>query len=227
MLSKINALIDKQDNNEIVRDQIAAILAIEIDCQKDLAKIADKNPIDWDIDIYVERLRPWEILSDGNGEEISQTPLVNISFDNDVFDNKGSDSVGHQKVKGTFFLDCYTHKNTYKDGSGIIQQGDELTSKESDKIARLVRNILMADIYTYLQIRDIVSRRNILKREKFIPSDREGRFFENVIATRITFEVDYDEFSPQTAGEDLELLINRCEIKEDGSIYFDSQFDLT
>lgn len=225
--SKIEILIDKQDTNEIVRDQIAAILSIEVNRQKDLARIAGKNPIDWDFNTYIERTRPYEILTDTNGEEISYTPLVNVSFDNDLFDNKGSDHVGNQKVRGTFYLDCYAHVNSYKDEDGIFQNGDELTSKESDKIARLTRNIIMSGIYTYLDLQGTVYRRYITRREKFIPSDREGRFFENVVATRLTLEVDYKEYSPQQSGTDLDLLIWECEVGEDGLVSIDAQFDYT
>jgi hypothetical protein len=217
-LSKINILIDKQDTNEIVRDQIAAILVVEIDRQKDLAKIVGKNSIDWDIDIYIERLRPFEAMSDEDGEEIGEKPLVNVSFDNDVFDTKGSDVIGNQKARGTFFLDCYSHKNSYIDESGIKQAGDELTSRESDRIARIIRNIVMSDVWSYLGLQGTVFKRYILRREKFIPSDREGRFFENIIATRLTLEVDYKEYSPQNEGVDLELLVNTCNIGSSGLI---------
>jgi hypothetical protein len=227
MQAKLTELIDKQDTNEIVRDQIAAILAIEIDKQKDLAVIAGKNPVEWDVDIYIEKSRPWELLSDENGEEISETPLVNVSFDNDVFDNKGSDAVGNQKVVGTFYIDCYAHKNSYRDDYCNLIDGDTLTSRESDKVARLVRNIIMAGPYTYLGLQKTVFKRYINRREKFNPSDREGKYFENVIVTRITLNVDYKEYSPQAETTDIETLIANCKVGDDGLVEFNIEFDLT
>lgn len=224
MAALITTLIDKQDTNEIIRNQIAAILALEIANQKTLAIADGKTARDYYFDTYIERLRPFEVLtgSDGNENGELKNGLVNVSFDNDVFDNKGSDVVGYQKVKGTFYIDCYAHVNRTDSLSG-----DEATSKESDRIARLARNILMSDIYTYLGLRGIVFRRYIMRREKFLPSDREGRFFENVVATRLTLEVDYQEYSPQTEGVDLESLLLECEIGEDGLVSFEAQFDLT
>lgn len=224
MTAFITELIDKQDTNEIVRDQIAAILALEVANQRTLAIASTKNPSDYSFDVYIERIRPFETLTSVDGTESGEIAngLVNVSFDNDLFDNKGSDTVGNQKARGTFYLDCYGHKNRTDATSG-----DELTSKEADRIARLVRNIIMSGVYTYLGLRGNVFSRYIVRREKFIPSDREGRFFENVVATRLTLEVTYKEYSPQAQGVDFELLIWDCEIGEDGSVTFDAQFDLT
>lgn len=225
MAALITELIDKQDTNEIVRDQIAAILALEIANQKTLALSNGKNPQDYGFDVYLERLRPFLTLTENeygheNGEV--KNGLVNVSFDNDMFDNKSSDTVGYQKAKGTFYIDCYAHINRNYNSAG-----DEATSKEADRIARLVRNIIMSGIYTYLGLRKTVTKRYIVRREKFVPSDREGQFFENIVATRITLEVEYIEYSPQQAGVDLELIIVNCEIGEDGLVSFSQQFDYT
>ena len=226
-ISKIEELIDKQDTVEIVRDQISAILAIEIDRQKDLAVIAGKSPLDWDIDIYSEKIRPWAILSDENGESLSETPLINVSFDNDTFDNKGSNLVESQQARGTFYLDCYAHVNKYQDESGKLRESDTESSKDADRVARIARNIIQAGEYTYLGLRGYVRSRNILRREKIIPSDREGLYYEQVCATRITLQVEYNEYSLQAQGVDLELLINNCEIGESGEIIVSQQFDYT
>lgn len=227
MSFKILELIDKQDTNEIVRDQIAAILEIEKEKQKDLALIDGQDQYLYDFDVYVEKSRPWELLSDTTGEELSQPPIVNVLFDNDVFDNKGSDSVGNQKVLGTFYIDCYGSKNSYEDDNGDMVDGDSESSKEADRVARLVRNILMAGEYTYLGLRKTVLKRYVNRREKFMPSDREGKYFETIVATRITLNVEYVESSPQKSGEDLELLIHECEVGESGLVSFDLSFDLT
>jgi hypothetical protein len=223
---KINTLIEKQDTNEIVRDQIAAIITVELARQRALAAAASKSQVPYTIDVYAERLRPWELLSDEDGDEASEMPLVNISFDNDTFDNKGSDTVGNQKAKGIFYIDCYGHKNSYINSKGVKIHGDSLTSRESDRVAALIRNIIMAGEWTYLGLQGSVFRRYILRREKFIPSDREGRFFETVVSTRMTLEVEYKEYSPQNPGVDLELLINTCEIEETGLV-INQKFDYT
>jgi hypothetical protein len=212
MTPKITTLIDKQDTYEIVRDQIAAILAIEIENQRVLAIGAGKNPDDFYFSTYIERSRPWEI---------SEMPLVNVLFDNDIFDRKGSGMLKEQKPIGTFHIDCYGTKDATDDNTG-----DELTSREVDRIARLARNILMHNGYTYLDLQGTVATRYIMRREKFIPNiNMEG--YENVIGCRLICEVGYVEYSPQTVPENLELLILECKRAQDGKVYFIAEYDLT
>lgn len=232
MAARLTALIDKQDNNEIIRDQIAALLAVEEANQRTLAIAASQDPNNYKFDVYIERSRPFESLTaKGDGSEIGQMPLVNILFDNDVFDNKNADQTQKQRVKGTFFIDCYAQKNRT-----ALMMGDEATSKESDRIARLVRNIIMSAEYYQLGLghkeygigKNIVFKRYVMRREKFFPSDREGQVFENVIATRITLEVEYNETSPQINTRDLDLLITTCRKDEiTGQIYFEVKSDFT
>lgn len=234
MTAKLNTLIDKQDNNEIVRDQIAAILAVEEANQEVLALAAGEDPDLFGFDVYIEKSRPFEVLTDStDGSEIGELKkgVVNVLFDNDTFDNRNSDLTYRQKVKGIFYIDCYAHKNTTSEMSG-----DEATSKESDRIARLVRNIIMSATYFQLALgnrefghgNNIVYSRRITRREKFLPTDKEGKIFESVIATRLTLEVEYEEFAPQIDTRDLDLIITTC--KKDsitGQIYFEVENDFT
>jgi hypothetical protein len=230
MTAKIDLLIDKQDSNEIVRDQIAALLRIEIDNQKSLAIAAGKDVELFDFDVYTEKLKPWEVLTTGEGDDLSETPLINVLFDNDTFDNKNSEEISRQRTRGTFFIDCYTHKNKTKN-----MTSDEASSREADRIARLVRNIIMSAKYYQLGLghgdlgigNNIVFSRKIIKREKFLPSDREGVYFEQIVATRLTMEVMYDEFAPQVATGDLELFYMKCTKADDGKIYFETLSNMT
>ncbi len=221
MAALIDTLIDKQDSNEIVRDQIAAILAVEVANQKVLATAAGKDPALWDFAIFIERSKPWEIQTETDGNEAGEMPLVNVSFDSDTFDNKNSNGVERQRTRGIFYVDCYGFKTRT-----ILKTGDELSSRESDRIAKLVRNILMSAAYTYLNIRPIISRRYITRREKFAPDIRQEGF-ENIVATRITIEVEYDENSPQVTPVDLELIYGKCTRSDSGQIYFEIEIDTT
>jgi len=217
MSAKITTLINKQDSNEIIRDQLGAILAIEVSNQRTLATAAELDPDDFSFSVYIEQAKPWE------SEEM---PLANVVFDNDRFDNKNSNIIDRQRATGTFFIDCYAKKETTDSYSG-----DELSSKEADRIARLVRNIIMAGEYTYLCLgtrelsTSIVTRRYVVRREKFQP-DTRNEAYENIIACRLTIEVEYDEFSPQVEMEDFELLINSCK-REDEKVYFSTEYDMT
>lgn len=220
MSALITELIDKQDTNEIVRDQIAAILAIEVVNQRTLAIADGKDPDDYSFSVYIERSKPWES---------SEMPLVNVLFDNDRFDNKNSNQIDRQRATGTFHIDCYAKKTTTDDN-----EGDELSSKEADRIARLVRNILMANEYAYLALgyrelgvgNNLVTKRYVMRREKFQP-DIRNEAYENIIACRLTIEVEYDEFSPQTEMEDFELLINSCQRSDDDKVLFVTEYDMT
>ncbi len=221
MAALINTLIDKQDSNEIVRDQIAAILAVEVANQKVLATASGKDPALWDFAIFIERSKPWEIQTETDGNEAGEMPLINVSFDSDTFDNKNSNSIERQRTRGIFYVDCYGFKTRT-----TLKTGDELSSRESDRIAKLVRNILMSAAYTYLNIRPIISRRYITRREKFAPDIRQEGF-ENIVATRITIEVEYDENSPQVTPVDLELIYGKCTRSDSGQIYFEIEIDTT
>lgn len=217
--SMINILIDKQDTCEIIRDQLAAILAIEIAHQAELAEDSGKNVDDFYFSVYSECSNPWEV---------DEMPLVNISFDNDRFDNKNSDLLSRQRATGTFYLDCYANKKTTDADSG-----DELSTREAVRIARFVRNIIMSNEYTYLLLgtrelganSSLVTRRRISRREVF-KSDIKAENYENVVACRLTLEVDYDEFAPQTVMTDLELLILQCEQEDTGKVNFNAEYDL-
>ncbi len=223
MAALITTLIDKTDSNELVRDQLAAILAVEVANQRVLAAAAAKDPNDYSFTIYTEKSRPWET---------DKFPCVNIIFDNDRFDNKNSNNIDRQRVIGTYHIDCYAKKNT-----NDSQTGDERASREADRIARLVRNILMMNEYTYLLFgsrealagtipTQLVFSRYIQRREKWQPDIRtEG--FENVIACRLTTEVVYDEFSPQTETVDFETIINSCIRGEDDEVLFGAEYDMT
>ena len=56
----LTTLIDKQDNSEIIRDQIGVILANELANQQVLAAAAFKEPTEWEMNVYLERHNPIE-----------------------------------------------------------------------------------------------------------------------------------------------------------------------
>jgi hypothetical protein len=218
MPALITTLIDKLDTNEIVRNKIASILATEEANQRVLATDASKDPNLWKFSVFIERAKPWLVLTDNNGSEIGEMPLVNVSFDNDSFDNKGSANIGFQKARGIFYIDCYATKNRT-----ISMTGDEASSKEADRIARLVRNIIMHGNYTYLDLRQTVTRRFITRREKLQP-DIKMEGLENVIVSRISVEVEYEEYTNQGVPVTMEQVFGQCKVSDTSQVYFDSNF---
>lgn len=212
MAAIINELIDKQDTNEIVRNKIAIILFEEKENQKLLAIAEGKDPNEWDFSLFVERARAWEI---------NKMPLINVSYDNDTFDNKGSTNSPFQNTRGIFYLDCYASIDKTETLSG-----DEATSKESEKIARLARNIIMYEQYQRLQLDGLVQLRYIVKREKFQP-DIQQEGYSNIVVTRLTLQVQYQEFALQEIPTDLEIVSGDVTISETGEVLFNVEFDYT
>src|SRR3954470_11247609 len=107
MPAQITELIDRADNSERVRDQIAAILLVEQQNQQALATLAGKDPEQWRLRIFSERSNPWEVFRDQDAEDFDTAPIVNVTFDNSTFDMASSNIVERQKATGTFNVDCY------------------------------------------------------------------------------------------------------------------------
>lgn len=217
-------LIDKKDNFELVRDQIAGILKLESDAQVALADmIAGKNPDDWKLRIFTERSNPWEKFL---AEDITdKSPIVNVWYDNSTFDESGSNIVERQKTTGIFNIDCYGYGVSQDYGAGH-NPGDQEAAFEAQKAARLVRNILMSAENTYLQMRGLVWQRWPQAINIFQPQQND-RPVENIVAGRVTFRVLFNEFSPQVVGDILDYLAVSVKRAEDGSIYFDADYDYT
>ena len=216
-------LINKKDNFELVRDQIAGILALETLAQVALATAgSEPDPDDWKLRIFTERSNPWEqFLND----DTDKSPLVNVWYDGSTFDESGSNIVERQKTVGIFNIDCYGYAISEDDGAGH-KPGDREAAFEAQKAARLVRNILMAAENTYLQMRGLVWQRWPQAVNIFQPQQND-RPIQNIVAGRLTFRVVFNEFSPQVVGDILEYLAVDVKRAEDGSIYFEADYDYT
>ena len=216
-------LINKKDNFELVRDQIAGILALETLAQVALATAASEpDPDDCKLRIFTERSNPWEqFLND----DTDKSPLVNVWYDGSTFDESGSNIVERQKTVGIFNIDCYGYAISEDDGAGH-KPGDREAAFEAQKAARLVRNILMAAENTYLQMRGLVWQRWPQAVNIFQPQQND-RPIQNIVAGRLTFRVVFNEFSPQVVGDILEYLAVDVKRAEDGSIYFEADYDYT
>ena len=216
-------LIDKFDNFEIIRDQIAAILKIEITSQQALATAAAKDPDDWKLRIFAERSNPWEQYL--NDPEADPSPIVNIWFDNSNFDQSGSNIAERQKTEAVFNIDCYGYGVSEDDGAGH-KPGDREAAFEVQKALRLVRNILMAAEYTYLGLRGSVWQRWPQAITVFQPQI-DGRQVQQIVGARLAFRVVFNEFSPQVVAETLELLSVDVKRTEDGEIVLEADYDYT
>jgi len=219
----IDSLIDKQDTFEIVRDQIAFILASESVSQMALAVLAAKDPDDWKLNVYTERSNAFEqFLS----EDPEPTPIVNIWYDNSNFDKSSSNIMERQKSETIYNIDCYGYGVASSDGGSGHNPGDREAAFEVQRTLRLVRNILMAATYTHLDLQGIVWTRWTQSITAFQP-ELSGTQYEQVQAIRLALQVDFNEFSPQVTPEELELIHVDVKRTGDGKIIVDAEYDYT
>ena len=224
----ISILIDKQDNFEIIRDQIAAILVTESNNQEQLAISAGKESILWSLDVYTERSTPWEKWINVSGNEVpaaDAVPIVNVGFDNLTNDKAASNVVKRQKADAVYNVDVYGLGISANDDIGHTP-GDYKAALESQRAARLVRNILMSSTYTYLGLQGIVWTRWLDSLTTF-RSEPNGRQMERIVGTRLAFGVSFNEFSPQYVPKDLDVLTATVKRADDGKILLVTEFDYT
>jgi hypothetical protein len=219
----IAELIDKQDNSEIVRDQIAAILATEVANQQALATADGKNPADYKLRVYTERSNPWETFLN---DQTDRSPVVNVWFDSSNFDKGGSNIVERQKTEATFNIDCIGFGMSEDVPGGGHKAGDKEAALEVQRALRLVRNILMAAEYTYLGMRGVVWQRWPQSITSFQPQI-DGRQIQQIVGARLAFNVVFNEFSPQVPAVTLELVSAEVSRSEDGEVVVNADYDYT
>ncbi len=217
----IEILINKQDVAEIVRDQIAAILALEVGNQMAFATAAALDPADWKLRIYSERSNPWDLF---NNDPIDTSPLVNVWWDTSAFDKSSSNIVERQTSNGTFNIDCYGYGKAADVAAGGHTPGDREAAFESQRAARLVRNILMAAEYTYLSLQGVVGRRWVSAITNFQPS-QEPTTVSQISGSRLTFQVDFNELSPQVVEGVLESLAVDVLRADDGQLVVGTEYE--
>ena len=219
----ISTLIDKQDNFEIVRDQIAAILALEVNNQMVLATAVSKNPNDWKLRIFSERSNAFEeFLNVDINTDVS--PLVNVWFDNSSFDKKSSNIMERQKCTAIYNIDCFGYGTASDNAAGGHHVADKAASLEVQKAIRLVRNILMSDIYVYLGLTRGTAWDRFIDSITVFQPQINNQAAQNIVGARIAFSVSFNEFSPQITPETLELLSAAVSRAEDGSVVVNTDY---
>jgi len=218
----IQSLIDKKDTFEIVRDQIASILTLEVANQMSLAVTAGKDPELWKLRIFTERSNPWEEWLNPT-DTTDKSPIINIWYDNSNFEPSASNISERQATSGIFNIDCYGFGVGANNVAGGHTAGDELAAFEVQRALRLVRNILMASENTYLKLQKTVGRRWPQSINVFQPS-LDNRTIQHIGAARIAFNVNFNEFSPQYVPEILELITTTTFRAETGEILIKANF---
>jgi hypothetical protein len=221
----IETLIDKQDNFETIRDQVAGILVLESAAQMELAALAGKDPALWNLEVYAERANPFEKWLDS--ECCDKDPIVNIWYNDSNFNKDRSDTHYRQHVTGSINIDCFGAGLAYDDPDGGHFPGDMTAAYEAHRAARLVRNILMAAEYRYLGMRGTVWGRWVRNVQIFQPAF-DAQNVHKVVGARLTLEVEYNEFSPQyVAGNVLEYVAIEIFKQSDGRVQLLADYDYT
>jgi hypothetical protein len=204
MEALITELLDTPDNVEKIRDQIAGILKIETVRQYKKAQESNlENARDYLINVYVEKERPWQLTENSNGE--NPFPLVNVQLMGYKKDTVPGSTVKRQKYLAEFAIDCYAR------GQPDNPEGDDAdATKKSWALGRIIRNILMSGFYSYLGLREIVRRREVVEARTGTPTGLTGNIDDSAISVticRILFCVETFEDSPQIHPGEFEGII--------------------
>lgn len=182
-----STLLSEKDNIEVIREQIAALLLLEIENQKSLAnEKAVPDARDFDISVFLENDDPLQCIDESD----DIFPLVNVSLDGVA--ERSAASVNKQNMSATFFIDVYASGN----GAENADFGAEASLK-AWKVARIVRRILRAEVNTYLRLRGVVSKVSF-KFQSGEPSAPQSAI--RVKMVRVSLDVDYSEDVEMSAG---------------------------
>ena len=217
-------LIDKNDNFEIIVDQIAAILKVEAAAQFALATTAGKpDPTLFDLRVFQDRSNPWENFPSKTNNE---TPIANVWFDSTNFVGAASDTVSRQKSSTVFNIDLYGYGVSSDNPAGGHIPGDAVAIEAVKRAIKIARNILMSSKYTYLELRGLVWSRWVSSITFFQPQ-QDADNAHHVAGARIAFLVEFNEFSPQYEPETLELVSAQVKRAEDNEIIILADYDYT
>jgi hypothetical protein len=177
-------LQSEPDNIEIIRDHIAALLAVDFAHQAELAAEAGvKSKRDYDVAVYVENENPLQYVDDEEPES-NPFPCVNVSVDSSG-NERGTGSVNKQSMVATIFLDAYATGNT-----GSSEDFGMRAGLKAWKTARLCRRILRAEKNTFFRLRGIVGNVG-WKFQAFEPDSGQSAIRVRIV--RITLTIPYVE----------------------------------
>lgn len=223
----LQALIDKFDTLELVRDQIAAILLAESENQQQFARNASRDPQPWALRVFTERNgNCWHNFlateeGDDDASTVDPTPIVNVWHSSTTYDRKRSDPSGRQQADAIYHVDIY--------GVGIAtttaqghDPGEMLAAREVERAYRIIRNTLISPINENLQMLGTVGDRWILsfKTGPVNTAESDKPRVEHVGIGRVELSVSFLEYAPEYEGVTIEAIAGTVLRKETGEIYF-------
>lgn len=206
----LNELQSDKDNIEVIRDQVAALLAVDFRRQAELAAESGATDSgDYNVAVYVESDDPLQYV-DEDTPGANPFPCVNVILDSSDPD-KGTASVNKQAFTAKLYVDCYAEGNNAEDGEFSFK-----AAQRAWKTARLVRRILRCEANTYLRLRGIVGR-VAWSFQAGEPSNTRSAI--KVKMVRVTLTIDYVENVAITEGE-LDWDIVGIVADETGRVHF-------
>ena len=213
MAAQIDYLLpDDADGTETIGPLIASIIKEESENQVSLSIAGGATPAEaaevYELKVYLERWAPWDIwVNKLEGEFVA--PVVNVWLETTNQDDGSSNQMSRQTYTGTWNIDVYGYGRSREDpdnpGTQIVADAD--ANAQRNRGVRWVRKYLAAAKNIYLRQPKpggFVWLTRVRTFEYFVPAVEDlpvGR----VKAARISFDVTYNEFSPQAVEETLEL----------------------
>jgi hypothetical protein len=171
--------------------------------------------------VYKERIEPWgQYLQSPELGSQDACPIVNVSFDQDTFDESQSDGIEIAVSNALFNVDVYGYGVASAAPGGGQVPADVKAGQERDRAARLVRSILMAGLYYELGLVGTVARRFIQSRNAITLTDADKQPIQQVRATRLVLGVKFDELSPQVELLTCSAILTRVHTEADGEVVF-------
>lgn len=178
-----------QQNFEIIRDQIGAILTLELADQTDAG--ADE------FEVWSERVVNW------NNEE---KKVINVTFDNAPYDNHNPKS---RTGENQYFIDVIALAQ--HEGDAKTEKGDVLASLLVQRIAGVIAYILSSPEYYYLDFQPG------LIQSRWVSEIKTGKLQEQDAThrqvCRVTFKVKANELVGDLTG--VQTLISSSQVKLD------------
>jgi hypothetical protein len=206
-------LLQKTDNVEIIRDQIAAIISAESISQQALATAGGEDPDLYKMQVYIERSNPWAVwlyTDDDDAGTVDISPIVNVWIDSVNFDSQRSPTQNRQHTSASILVDVYG----YGRATGTTA-GDKAAALSAQRTARWIRNWIMSDLNYRLQLGSAVSKRWVRGYQSYQPQlDQTPQ--PHVLGFRVTIDVEFNEFAPINTGEPLEVI----------NVNINSQYDI-
>lgn len=221
----IATLIDKYDSYELVRNQVALILANETVNQVALATAAGKTDLTpWQYTVYVERKDPLSLIEiDDEGNVLGDSSIMSVWLDR--VDISSGTIADIQQGEAIINIDCVSSKASLEVAENI-EASDKRSSLDAERLARLARNILMNPEYIRLQLNSIVLKRWITSIQKLF-SDRTDRPYSHVVVSRVVLNVTANEDVNQIPTETLESIYIDIEKSDTGLVLPTVQIDTT